>query len=935
MSLGLQVFRTRVARRVFAMFMLAALVPVAAMAFLTLSQIDRALTNAAREQLSSASRSYGQLIFRRLRLADGVLDRLSENPPLFASLQRDFPEFDAISLIADGEVTPLFGEPSASDLAEPGPQESGRPSLLIRSGPSGVKALIARHRDGIGLVAGEIAPDYLWDANTVPYGIEICVLSAAARGPLFCSSLLAEAEIRSVLREDWPASGDLLWEQQGERFLGAYWELFTEAGFDGQPWRIVAFQPESMALASLISFNRLFPPVLAISLITVALLSIWQIRRSMVPLDKLVQGTKQIADQDFSNRLTIDSEDEFGDLAEAMNTMADRLGRQFGVLNTLTQIDQLILSSEGLDQVIEVVLAELRAIVPCDGAGMIVIDQESPELGHLYMVDYASQNTAASLSRLPTSEKERAWLLDHEQGRVLNSADMSLLSPFRTAGLTQTLIFPILKGKLLAGALVFGFHRVIEVAAESRQAASDLADRLAVALSASEREAALFNQAHFDGLTGLPNRQLCHDRLQQALAQARRDENQMAVLFLDLDNFKTINDSMGHPSGDRLLVEVANRLKGCLRDSDTIARLGGDEFVVILPRVIGATEIEAVAKTITTALGRPFQFAGNNIHITASIGLTLFPDDGTTVDELLRKADAAMYKAKAAGRARFAFFTNELDERASERMALEADLRYAFERQELSLRYQPQMDLATGEIVGAEALIRWTHPKRGPVPPELFIPILEELGLIDAVGLWVLQTATTQLGKWQADGLPMSSISVNVSAHQIRQPDFIEQVEAVLRASDMPARSLEIELTESTIVEDVEQTNGILGRLHELGVKTSIDDFGTGYSSFSYLKDLHFNALKIDRAFVCDLPDPRSAAIVSAIVAVGKTLEKTIIAEGLETEIQLAHLNKLGCNVVQGFLVSRPLDGDDFAHWLSKKLAGEDLSASFIARVYA
>jgi len=935
MGLRLQVFRTRVARRVFAMFVLAALIPVAATALLTLSHIDRALTDAARQQLNDATRSYGQLIYRRLTLAEGVLTRLPRNPDLFASLQNHPPEFETVSLIADGKTTHLYGELRVGDLDTLNSPETNRSSLLVRNVSNDIELIMAQPRDSEGLLVGKVSPVYLWDSNTIPYGIDICVLSSAVTQPLFCTSPLPEAQIQTVLGEESSTNENLLWENNGERYLSAYWELFTQSGFDGRPLRIVASQPESMALASLISFNQIFPPVLALSLITVILLSIWQIRRSMVPLDELVRGTKNIADRDFSSRLTLDGEDEFSDLAEAMNTMADRLGRQFGALKTLSQIDRLILSSEGLEQVIETVLDQARAILPCDGAGMILLDQETPELGHVYMVNYDDKHKEASLSRIPASEKEREWLQDYPKGQLLASHRAKILSPFREEGLEQTLVFPILKGEALTGALVFGFHHEAEVAEENRQAARDLADRLAVALSASEREAVLFDQAHFDMLTGLPNRQLCHDRLRQALAQARRDEHQLAVLFLDLDGFKSINDSMGHSCGDRLLREAATRLTACLSDSDTVARLGGDEFVVILPRVIGATEIEAVANSIMTAMERPFQVTGKEVFVGVSIGVTMYPEDGNTVEELLRKADAAMYNAKDAGRARYVFFTNEIDERATERMSLETDLRYALDRQELVLRYQPLLDLAADEVVSAEALMRWIHPKRGRVSPELFVPILEEMGLIDNVGIWVLQTATNQLRLWQSEGLPIGRVAVNVSARQFRRPEFVKQVDDVLRASAIPANFLELELTESAIVEDMAESNQSLGMLRELGVKVSIDDFGTGYSSFSYLNNLQFDAVKIDRAFVRDLPDPRAIAIAKAIIAVGHTLEKTVIAEGVENEIQLAHLKDLGCDVAQGFLISRPLDTDDFAHWLSKTAAGEDLSPSFIARAFA
>jgi len=272
---------------------------------------------------------------------------------------------------------------------------------------------------------------------------------------------------------------------------------------------------------------------------------------------------------------------------------------------------------------------------------------------------------------------------------------------------------------------------------------------------------------------------------------------------------------------------------------------------------------------VMAAKGRPFDIDGKDVFVSASIGVTMYPEDGNTVEELLRKADAAMYGAKDAGRARYVFFTNEIDERATERASLETDLRNALDRQELVLRYQPQLDLEADEVVSAEALIRWIHPSRGRVSPELFVPILEDVGLIDSVGIWVLQTATNQLRIWQSEGLPMRRVAVNVSARQFLQPDFVKQVDDVLRTSSIPANFLELELTESVIVEDMERSNKTLAMLRELGVQISIDDFGTGYSSFSYLKNLEFDAVKIDRAFIRDLPDPRAIAIAKAIIAVG------------------------------------------------------------------
>jgi EAL domain-containing protein (putative c-di-GMP-specific phosphodiesterase class I) len=373
-------------------------------------------------------------------------------------------------------------------------------------------------------------------------------------------------------------------------------------------------------------------------------------------------------------------------------------------------------------------------------------------------------------------------------------------------------------------------------------------------------------------------------------------------------------------------------LLACVRDTDTVGRLGGDEFVVVLPEVLGVTEIEAVAKKVMRALRRPVSINGKDIFVTVSIGVAKYPEDGDTVESLLQKADAAMYDAKSAGRSRYVFFTNEIEERVTERLSLESDLRVALERGELSLRYQPQLSLGGDEVESAEALLRWTHPKRGPVSPSLFVPLLEEMELIDTVGDWVLESAMKRLRRWQVEGLPLHKIAVNVSARQLRQPRFAFRVSELLRQYAVPASALELEITESAFLDDMEKSNVSLRRLRDMGVSIAIDDFGTGYSSFGYLRDLQFDIVKIDRAFVQDLPDPSAEAITKAIVAVAHTLGKSVVAEGVENEVQLVRLRALGVNAVQGYLISRPLKASDLSHWMSKRIAGEELSQTFIAR---
>jgi diguanylate cyclase (GGDEF)-like protein len=448
--------------------------------------------------------------------------------------------------------------------------------------------------------------------------------------------------------------------------------------------------------------------------------------------------------------------------------------------------------------------------------------------------------------------------------------------------------------------------------------------RVAVAISAGKREAELFRRAHFDTLTTLPNRELLDDRLRQAVAQAQRDEYQLAVLFVDLDGFKEINDRFGHRGGDELLKETALRLTAVLRPGDTVARLGGDEYAIVLPRIQGVLEVEAVATHAIHTLCRPFAVEGHDAYVSASIGLALFPDDGQSAAELLRRADMAMYTAKEAGKNCYRFFAEEMDRRLHERHSLHYDLRSALAAGEFSLAYQPQVDMRTGRLVCAEALLRWRHPTRGPVSPALFVPILEETGLIKEVGAWVLREALADFAAWQRTQLPLARIAVNVSARQLLDRDFADDLATAVAAAGLTGQHLEIELTEASLVEDFRRANDALAPLRDHGIRIALDDFGTGYSSLAYLNELAFDTLKIDRAFVANLPADKSVAIIKAIIAVADSLGKDVVAEGIESELQYGQLEALGCDLGQGYLIAKPLSATEFVAWATSRAAADD-----------
>jgi len=427
------------------------------------------------------------------------------------------------------------------------------------------------------------------------------------------------------------------------------------------------------------------------------------------------------------------------------------------------------------------------------------------------------------------------------------------------------------------------------------------------ALSRKRAEETIKHLAYHDALTDLPNRMLFRDRLTVALAQARRAKRMLAVMFLDLDHFKVVNDTAGHEGGDKLLLSVARRLGGLVREGDTVARVGGDEFAILSSEIAHVEDAPEVAERILEGLRRPWVVQGQEFHVSTSIGIAMYPSDGDDAESLLRNADTAMYRAKERGRDNYQLFTPAMNATIAERLAVEGSLRRGLERGEFVVHYQPQVNLRSGQVVGTEALVRWQHPDRGLVPPAEFIPVAEDTGLIVPLGEWVLRTACAQNRAWQEDGLPPLRVAVNLSARQFQQRNLIDMVAQVLEDTGMDPHCLQLEITEDVAMQDVDITIAVLRSLRAMGVEIAMDDFGTGYSSLSYLKRLPVSAVKIDRSFVRDLTiDPNDAEIVAAVIAMAHNLKLNVIAEGVETEEQFALLKQRDCDEMQGYLFSRP-----------------------------
>jgi diguanylate cyclase (GGDEF)-like protein len=932
-------FGTRVARRILGLFLVCALLPVALVLALSYAQVQRTVGDQHLSQLARAADQYGGNVLERLVLA-GNLARAS------AGGNDDVLEhyFTAVATVSPtGVVTRVLEKraavpPEVVRLAASPPGD--KPALRVVENADGTRQvwLISAARSahsGAGAVVAQIAPRYLWGApDDLPYLTDVCVLDAS-RAPLYCSKALPADAIEGLRAKiDVGTSGNHVWQAQresyGESYVSGFRELFLPSQFDSTPWTIVMTLPEAHALAPARALRQLVLPVGLLGFLVAALLSLVQVRRTMIPLGQLRDATKRIADRDFDTRVPALRNDEFGELAHAFNTMSDRLGRQFHALGTLAQIDAEILTKVDIDRVVAILPARIGELAQADWRMVLLADTNASGTFRIRVADGQAAAMEQQPVALPGPEIAHlsgspagVWL-DGGPGRSMLAGALARLAA------RHLFVMPIALQGRLAGMIVLGFQGESSAPSEDEaRLLRDLADRVAVALATAERDQALFRQANFDSLTGLPNRPHFMDLFAREIARAERNETLLALLFIDLDGFSQVNDELGHSAGDELLVHAADRLRACLRKADVVARLGGDEFTVLVPDLREPGDVAILAQHLIEVLSQPFTVSGTQTFVAGSVGTAVFPTDGTSTAELLRNADTAMYRAKEQGRGTHVFFKSEMTQAARRRAELDRELRRALDEEQFVLYYQPQLDLATRRITGAEALVRWVHPTRGLVPPGHFIPVAEDTGLIERLGDWVLRDACAQFVRWQAESLPLEHVSVNVSPRQFHRRGFAETVATVLRSSGMPADRLQLEITESVLVDRTGAADATLAQLVRLGTRLSLDDFGTGYSSLSYLQHLPVSEIKLDRSFILDIVGSEDArAIARSIVAMVQALRKDIVAEGVETLEQLALLARWGCDSIQGYYIARPLPGKEFEQLVREWVAPEDIGRS-------
>jgi len=919
-----------VGRRILAMFMLAAIVPMVFTAGLAFSEFNRGLEAEASKALKSSAKEYGVEILTRLDLAaekSAEVVALAEKNGIYPVFERDYllNDFAAIWVVGEnGPPTVSLGDVSFDSSMET--QSTGRlPDsvarlLLTRENQLVMLRSVNSGRDRGAVIAFQLVLQrILGPRENLPLDTEFCVFSEAG-AKLYCTAEIESSLRASLLDNADENRGSIFgtWEHQGDTQFAALWQLFLKSKYNAAAFDIVAIQPERIAMQSSTDFKRVFLPAIVLVLVLVGFLSLNFIGGTLGPLQNLTIAARQVAGGNLQSRVRVRTGDEFEWLADAFNNMADRISHQIAALEAMSGIDRMILTGTKLEEVAEDVVAHLIDLAHCESAAVISRDIDAPHIGK--MISRHDGVVYHDRIELPRDVGHQ-WCQPRQVvlGTV-DSEDAPYAARFASFDQSYVVLVPVVLNKNLKGVLLLGFSKQYDMTRNSLQRIVDLAGRFAVALSSVEREETLYRQAHFDLLTGLPNRQLLKDRLTQYLSTARLDEHCGAILFLDLDRFKEINDVFGHTVGDQLLVQASRRIMSVVRERDTVARLGGDEFVVVLPNVRNDSIVRNSAERLLTKLGEAFTISGNDHYLSASIGVAMFPDDGATVETLLKNADAAMYRAKDAGRGRFEFYSKRLNAESRRKIGIERDLRTAFNEGNLDIHYQPQFDISSGNLSGAEALLRWVHPVKGSISPAEFIPLAEDSELIIDIGTWVLQKACEDLCRILDKGLHPGPVSINVSGRQLADHRFEKAVMEPIRQYGIHPGYIQLEVTETTVAQNREKAVAVLHALREHGVRIAIDDFGTGYSSLSYLEQMPFDVIKIDKSFIDRIgSSATSDNICRTIIKMAEQLGKRSIAEGVEKQSQIDFLRINGCDYVQGYYYSKALPNAEFLSFIEKQ----------------
>jgi len=930
MRAPLHTFRSRMAQRMFMAFAACAILPFVAVGGLAFQEISHLQAERSAGRLVSASAGYGMAVITRLIAADEVLRATastgSDHGTGHALPQRASRFFARVFTVT---LPPASSQPPAPPtIPLPTPEQlraigKGNSVLLWHySGNGTVHIYLARRgsRDDELRVA-ELEPGALWgDPEDFPAGTQLVVatkdgalLHAFAAGPAAALAELQRTSSTTATRSGSAALGP--WSSRDGSWHAYRWPAFLRGPFACEPWTIIAIERGGGALHGIADWRLTFPAALGISLLAALALAVWQIRRYFAPVEILLDGTRRLARGEFNAPVDASSSDELGELARSFNSMAASLKHQFETLQTVAEVDRLLLQSSQLERVLDALLPRIASVMGCQTVSVLLSEPGVPRNARVY--DFGRAAPQSPVRRIDcdleplkrTLEICSTTTIDHTDPRTCSP----FLEPLRRLGADHFRLWPLRQGNQLAGVFCLGYDAGSPAAVQLAEQGKEFADRLSVVLANVAHAEQLYRQAHYDPMTQLPNRQLFRDRLAGELARISEGARG-ALLYIDLDRFKGVNDTGGHDAGDELLRIIGHRISSCIKEGDTVARLGGDEFAVILHGALDPQHVCAVAERILEVVARPITVARREHYIGASIGISMYPHDGASAEELLKNSDIAMYKAKEAGRGRALFYESDMNARVQAWASLEAGLHRALREQRFELHWQPIIAAQGGRVIAAEALLRWTGTSHSPAT---FVPVAEDSGLIIELGELVLDEALRQLSNWRTRGMSIPAVSVNVSPRQLREPLFVQRVQQCLSRHRLDPPCLQIEITEGAMAESSVAERS-LRALAEVGVRLALDDFGTGYSSLSYLRSLPVHIVKIDRSFITDVPTSQTASqLVETIIVMCRTLNKLVIAEGVETPAQLAFLEQRGCDAIQGYLLAAPAPADELATWLA------------------
>lgn len=930
----------RINRRLFAIFLMFALLPTAVLTFTALRYIsDKSIAQVEQIQDEQAAMTVDTLLGRFAVLAEQLrhftgAEANETTPGSGQTTEIGGNQFQVFPpVVLDG----ASGMRSRKDAAE---RLARGQMVLARFGWDGApnQTFLLRAIDpaaensplAAALVTSEIV---LGDSDSRDLRDTICIFDERLR-PLFSTNTNVCDGFSSlkVFGEENRGVAAATVGDMGYR--AGFRSLFLGSLYGAHNWQVVVARPDLEIFADAREFQQRFFALAILVILSISLISMLLIRRQMTPLEEIMAGIERVGEKNYDTPVDVHSGDEFEDLAHALNTMSSRVSHHLLTQSSMSEIDQLILSRIKKEDIIKIVLEKTPRVLAADHIAMLCFERGESQ-GEMFRLSesFGGELMRSEIHADPGQLQELGMtghlLLD---GTVTAVPEFILASNIPRHSTFELL--PILLDNALIALVVLAHAKAPTLEPEHLALARSYADRIAVALANAEWEEKLFRQAHFDSLTGLPNRPAFLDRLQQSVTRMSRQGGNLGILFVDLDNFKLVNDSLGHPVGDKYIQTIAERFKECMRADDTVSRLGGDEFVITAQgsdnHDLTVASISRVADRILEAAAEPIVIDGHELRGSASIGIAIYPKDGEDPEALIRNADTAMYHAKNLGRGIFQFYSSELNEELMELMRLSTDIRSALENDEFELHYQPKVDTFSHEITGAEALLRWNHPTRGMIRPDVFITAAEGLGLITAIGDWTLHAACRQVRKWMDSAMTPPRIAINVSAAQLRQSDIYRQVRTNLKRYGLPGSALELEITENLLVQDMDSAIAVLEELRSLGVKISIDDYGTGYSSLAYMKELPVDMLKIDRAFIDKLDsDSADRAIVNSTIVLARHLGMKVLAEGVETQAQLSALQAFGCDEIQGYFFSRPLPAEDFRSMLAEDRALQGMDATY------